>query len=112
MEHAVPAVTEQKMQKMQNLGKYYEVIVKIYPGVASVLQYNGEGPTIQLYVCIYLNQNNLIRRFVFILVFPRVHVFLALHSVSLECYVLRLCDRHVTMSQNFLVSPHTGAGEE
>ena len=48
----------------------------------------------------------------FILVFQRVYVFLALHFVSLECYVLRLGDRHVTMSQNFLVSPHTGAGEE
>ena len=35
--------------------------------------------------------------------FPCVHVFPALHS-SLECYVPRLCDRHVTMSPNFLVS--------
>ena len=61
---------------------------------------------------IYPNQNNLIPIFVFIPVSPRVHVFLALHFVSLECYVLRLGDRHVTMSQNFLVSPHTGAGEE
>ena len=35
--------------------------------------------------------------------FPPCPCVPALHS-SLECYVPRLCDRHVTMSPNFLVS--------